>query len=63
LIASSDCRAAHVACDSILSSKMCVGVMRMQVSNIHTPLRIRVAGWKTVKTVSDPFNTARTRTG
>jgi hypothetical protein len=29
LIASSDRRAAHVACDSILSSKMCVGAMRM----------------------------------
>jgi hypothetical protein len=26
---SSDRRAAHVACDSILSSKMCVGAMRM----------------------------------
>jgi hypothetical protein len=29
LIASSDRRAAHVACDSILSSKMCVGAMHM----------------------------------
>jgi hypothetical protein len=29
LIAASDLRAAHVDCDSILSSKVCVGVMRM----------------------------------
>jgi hypothetical protein len=41
LIASSDHRAAHGSCDGRTSIKMRVGAMRMYVSDIHAPLRVR----------------------